>query len=314
MTDAPKRWVLTGGTGFLATNLIRVLRPEDGEVVAIDRRPPVWPVSAPHFRYVEQDFREAEAYRDLITQGSVVVHMASSSYPGKAEKTVEADIQDNILGTIRLANVCADAGVAAFLYFSSGGAIYGNHGTLPLVETSDLRPVSAYGVQKLATEHYLRIIHQLRGLPVALIRIGNPFGKWHSGRGQGAINVFFERMHRGEPIEIWGDGSQTRDFIFAEDAARAVRSIGQSFHSGCEAYNIGTGTGRTLNEMLDLVQAVTGIVPVVRRLPSRSVDVQYNALDCGKIARTYGWSPAYDTERAMRDTWEWVRSRDTTAG
>jgi len=317
MTNVPTRWILTGGSGFLASNLIRLLRPDDGEIVAIDRDTPQWPVQSLPVRYVEQDFREVESYRNLIIPGSVVVHMASSSYPGKAEKNVEADIQDNILGTIRLANACADANVAAFIYFSSGGAIYGDQERMPIKEDMDLRPVSAYGVMKLATEHYLRIIHQLRGLPVVLVRISNPFGRWHRGRGQGVINVIFEQMRRGETIEIWGDGTHVRDFIFAEDASKAVRMIGLAFRDGCEAFNIGTGVGRSLNDILALAHEITGIEPVVRRLPARSVDVQRNVLDCGKIHRMCGWLSESDIERAMRNTWEWMNedsAHDASAG
>jgi UDP-glucose 4-epimerase len=302
----PIRWVLTGGVGFLGTNLVHALRPEDGEIVIIDRFVPPQEARIPNVTYVEQDVREVEAYRDWIVPGSVIVHMASSSYPGKAERIIEADIQDNIVGTIRLANVSADRGASAFLFFSSGGAIYGNQPSRPVREDANPSPISTYGVMKLATEHYLRVIQTLRGLPVALLRIGNPFGRWHRGEGQGFINVAFEHLRSGKPLEIWGDGSQTRDFVFADDVLGAVRAVGLGFREGCEAFNIGTGVGRSLNEMIDLAGDVSGIRPVVHRLEKRIVDVSENALECGKIKAAFGWAPNTDLKEAMRTTWEWI--------
>jgi UDP-glucose 4-epimerase len=304
--NTPTRWILTGGVGFLGTNLVHALRPEDGEIVVIDRSIPHGSLRLPTVQYVEQDVREVESYREWIIPGSVVVHMAASPYPGKAERIIESDIQDNILGTIRLANACVDQCASTLIFFSSGGALYGEQHIQPIREDANPLPISTYGVMKLATEHYLRMGHMLQTLPVAMLRIGNPYGCWHRGQGQGFVNIMFERLRRGKPIIVWGDGSQTRDFIFADDAVRAVRAIGLGFREGCEAFNIGTGIGRSINEMIDLAGAISGIQPIVQRLPKRIVDVTANALDCGKIKSQFDWAPIIDIRDAMRTTWEWV--------
>ncbi len=301
----PRRWLITGGGGFLGQNLVRVLRPEDGEVVVVARHAPYWPLPS-RVQCLECDVRDVDAYRSFIDPETVVVHLASSSYPGRAELMLEADIQDNILATVRLANACADAHARAFLFASTGGALYGDQGRTAIAESAPTRPVSAYGVLKLSSEHYLRVLNELRGLPIAFLRMSNPFGLWHGRRAQGALNVFAERVRAGEPIDLWGDGSHVRDYVFAEDVAHAIRAVGLGFRSGCEAYHIGSGEGQTLAQMIDALFSFTGRRVPVRSLPRRPVDVAYNVLDCTKIRDAFGWTASTPFVDGMRRTWEWT--------
>lgn len=303
-----RKWIITGGAGFLGTNFLQSSTPEDGEIVVLDRRISKWQVVKPWIRYIDQDVREIEAFRSELEPNSVVVHMASVSYPGKAEHMIESDIQDNVLGTFRFANACADQGVGAFLFLSSGGAIYGDQPMSPIPEEANPKPKSAYGAMKLATEHYLRIINQLRGLPIANLRVANPFGPWHPGVGQGAINVFLHKIINGEEIQIWGDGEQVRDYIPVADACDAIRTIGKKFKQGCEAYNIGTGEGRTLNEVLRVAGVVTGKVPNVKFSQGRVVDVDSNVLDPAKINTQFGCRSETSFDRALEKTCEWIAS------
>ncbi|MFH1078535.1 MAG: NAD-dependent epimerase/dehydratase family protein [Patescibacteria group bacterium] len=304
----PSRWVVIGSSGFLGTNLLRALAPEDGEVIAIDRRPARWPVVREGIQYLERDSREVESYRDMLVPGSVVVHMASISYPGKAEQLIETDIQDNVLGTIRLAQACADRDVRAFIFISSGGAVYGDASCSPIAEDAPTRPVSAYGAMKVSIEHYLHINHHLKGLPVACLRPSNPFGRWHGGSGQGAVNVFLAKMLRASPIDIWGDGSQVRDFVAVEDVVSAIRTVGLSFTSGSETFNVGSGVGRSVAEILEETQRVAGVRAEIRFLPSRPVDVRSNVLDIRKMKECFSWEPTVPFEDALARTCEWSRT------
>jgi UDP-glucose 4-epimerase len=304
----PTRWILTGGSGFLGTNFLHASKPEDGEIVVISRHASRWPVARPWIRSIEQDVREIESFRHELLPGSVVVHFASGSYPGKAEKMIESDIQDNVLGTIRLAQACADQGVRSFVFLSSGGSVYGNQTMSPIPEDASPLPISAYGAMKLTIEHYLYIIHHLKGLPVVSLRVGNCFGRWHSGSGQGAVNVFLKKVLERQPIEIWGDGEQIRDYISAEDVCEAIRCVGLQFLSGYDAFNVGTGTGHSLNDILSRIKQATGMAPNVSYFPARSVDVQSNILDTTKIRERFGWQPARPFDAALADVWEWVQS------
>lgn len=301
------RWIITGGAGFLGTNLVQSLSPEEGEVLVIDRFQPRWKVDRPNVRYIEQDVREVESYKHELLPGSVVVHMASNTYPGKAEKAIESDIQDNLLTAVRLANACVDAGVKSFIFLSSGGAIYGDQTTFPIKEDARLSPVSAYGAMKVSVEYYLTVIHHLHGLPTALLRVANPFGQWHRGTGQGAVNVFMKNILDGKTIEIWGAGEQIRDYIPARDVAESIRVVGLGFDAGCEAFNVGTGQGRTLLEILSALEKITGLKPQIIYKPSRGVDVDKNIIDASKIYERFGWKSTTDFETALCETWDWVK-------
>ncbi|MEO5927990.1 MAG: NAD-dependent epimerase/dehydratase family protein [Patescibacteria group bacterium] len=308
-TTPPSRWILTGGSGFLGTNFLQQSRAEDGEIVVISRHPSRWPVIRPWIRYIEQDIREIESIRQELVPGSVVVHIASGSYPGKAEKMIESDIQDNVLGTIRLAQACADQGVRSFVFLSSGGSVYGDQTISPIREDASPLPISAYGAMKLTIEHYLYIIHHLKGLPVVSLRVGNCFGRWHTGSGQGAVNVFLKKVLDGQSIEIWGDGEQVRDYVSAEDVCYAIRTVGLQHVKGYDTFNVGTGTGYSLKDILARIERVTGITPQITYLPPRNVDVQSNVLDTTKIRERFGWEPSRPFEAALADTWEWVKAQ-----
>ena len=307
---AGKQWVLIGGSGFFGTNLARELALQGQKCRIIDRVPPRWPYDERVVSYIEADVRDPNICRTFIEPGSIVVHMAASAYPGKANCLLEAEIQDDALPTVQLANVCADIGVDAFLFCSSGGAIYGDQDVFPIHEQILPVPKSTHGAMKLATEHYLHIISAMRSLPVAFLRISNPYGPWHGGKRQGIVNVAMMAMLRNEPIELYGDGLNERDYIFSEDVARAIVAIGEEFRSGCEAFNIGTGVSRTLLEMVDIISSITGVHSEIRMVPDREVDVRRNVLDCTKIQQCIGWSPMISLEDGLRHTWEWARAHN----
>jgi UDP-glucose 4-epimerase len=308
MTDAlGPQWILIGGSGFLGTNLAKALSAEGKRCLIIDRNPPRWSHDERLVSFVQADVRDPSTIRSLIEPGSIVVHMAASTFPGKPNCLLEAEIQDDALPTVQLANICADNGVAAFLFCSSGGAIYGDQDISPIHEGVVPVPKSTHGAMKLATEHYLHIISEMRSLPVAFLRIANPYGPWHGGKRQGIVNVAMMAMLRNEPIDIYGDGLNERDYIYVEDVMRAIIAIGRTFRSGCEAFNIGTGVSRTILDMLEATLIITGIRLDVRMVPDREADVRRNALDCTKIQRHHGWSPSTPLDEGLKRTWDWMR-------
>ncbi len=298
---------MTGGSGFLGTNFLRGIGERDVEIVVISRRPAPWPVSDSRVRYVEQDVRELEAYRSELTPGSTVIHMASTTYPGSAEKVIESEVQDNVLNSVRLAQACAEAGVGHFIFLSSGGAIYGDQELSPIPESANAMPISAYGVMKLSIEHYLRVLNRLRGLRVTSARVGNPFGPWHDGHGQGAINVFLYKALHGEPIEIWGDGSQVRDYIPVEDVTTALWAMVDHVPEHFEVYNIGAGVGRSLQQVMDDIRSALGKEINARFSAGRLVDVHSNVLDIRKAKEKLGWEPKTDYQKALSELVVWAK-------
>lgn len=307
MNVSGRPWILIGGAGFLGTNLAKMLAVRGEQCIIVDRMHPRWSHDDTLVSFVEADVRDPGAYRSVIKPGSIVVHMAANTYPGKSDGMLESEIEDDALPTVRIANVCADIGAAAFLFCSSGGAIYGEQEVFPIHERVLPVPKSTHGAMKLATEHYLHIISSVRSLPIAMLRIANPYGPWHGGKRQGIVNVAMMAMLKNEPIEIFGDGLNERDYIFTEDVMSAMIAVGMKFRSGCEAFNVGTGTSKTILEMLELISHISGIHPEVRMTPDRGVDVRRNVLDASKIRAATGWYPEVSLEEGLRKTWNWAR-------
>lgn len=306
-------WVLIGGSGFLGTNLMHELASRGQSFVVIDRLAPRWGLPEGG-QFFEADVREFGIYASHIQSGSVVVHLAANSFPGASERMLETEIQDDVLPLVRIANTCADIGASALLFCSSGGAIYGDQEMIPIHEECVLRPKSAHGVMKLTSEHYLRVISSMRHLPVALLRIANPFGLWHGGRKQGIVNVAMSSILKGEPIELYGDGLQARDYLFASDVSSAMYRVGTSFRGTCEAFNIGTGIPRTVDEVIESVFQVAGRRVEIIRRDARTVDVRANALNIQKMEQWFGWTPSCSFEDGLRETWNWACSAQDIYG
>lgn len=311
MSSSSTPWVLIGGSGFLGTNLTHELISRGQSFIIIDRFPPRLDLPEGS-RFFEADVREFGVYASLIQSGSVVVHLAANSYPGASERMLETEIQDDVLPLIRIANHCADVGAAALLFCSSGGAIYGDQDIIPIPEETMLWPKSAHGVMKLTSEHYLRVISMMKGLSIALLRISNPYGLWHSGKKQGIVNVLMSSILRGDPIELYGDGLQARDYLFSSDVASAMYRIGASFRGGSEAFNIGSGIPRTLEDVIQRIFVVTEREVEVVRRNARIVDVRTNALDISKMQKWFGWNPETSFDEGLRKTWEWVSEPSRT--
>jgi UDP-glucose 4-epimerase len=177
----------------------------------------------------------------------------------------------------------------------------------PFRESDITDPISSYGISKLSIEKYIRLFGYHYGLPHAILRFANPYGEsQQTGRPQGAVGVFLHKVMEDEEIAIWGDGSVVRDYIYEVDVARAVAAVLQAPHLPSGIYNVGTGTGTCLNELLAVISRVTGRVCRVNHDPSRRFDVPYNVLDIGRITQETGWSPRHSLEEGVRKMMEAV--------
>ncbi len=190
------------------------------------------------------------------------------------------------------------------------GTVYGDVGNLDVVdETHSVRPMCSYGVSKLSIEHYLDVYRHLRGLNYVALRLSNPYGERQSPlRALGALTVFLHRTLKRQSVEIWGDGSVTRDFIYVGDVANAVYLATVNPVSGI--YNVGTGTGLSLRDILTHISNVVGIEPSVTWLASRSFDVPRIVLDASKLRSATDWSNLTSIEDGVGITADWLRHSD----
>jgi len=197
-------------------------------------------------------------------------------------------------------------------FVSSGGTVYGNPRTLPVDEDQPLSPLSYHGAGKIAMEAFLQAYCRQFGRGVTILRPSNFYGPGQPYRkGFGIVRGMLEHLRRDRPVEIWGDGENIRDFIYIEDFVDAcVRLVerGQAART-IDVFNVGYGSGVSINRLCDLVESVTGGRIRKEYRAGRSIDVRSVVLDCSKLNRHAGWKPATDLETGLARTWEWLKTQ-----
>ena len=299
--------VLLGGNGFIGTHLAEGLSAAGLDCLICDERPPRRETDG--VRWLAADVYHApdDVLRAVFEGAPLVYHLAWRYLPAASDTHIEAEAQENVAGTLRLLRLCVEAGVRRVVFFSSGGSIYGPAHCLPIPESHPTEPLSAHAISKLAVEKYLALFARQQGLDYVILRPGNPFGPYQDpDGGQGVIATCMARAAAGRPLEVWGDGSVVRDYFYVSDLARAAL-LAFTTAQNCVVYNIGSGVGRSLNEVMAAVEAVVGRRLEVRYLPARPSDVPVNILDATRARQMLGWEPQMSFEEGLRRTWELYR-------
>jgi UDP-glucose 4-epimerase len=303
--------LVLGGSGFLGSHIVDKFLAEKHDVSVYDLYPERFRRSPSAIKFYTGDFGNVGALDELISTGfDAVIHCVSTTTPKSSNESPEFDIQSNVIGTLYLLDICVKHKVGKLVFMSSGGTIYGDIGSAHKVdETHAVRPMCSYGVSKLTIEHYLDVYKHLRGLDYVALRLSNPYGERQSPlRALGALTVFLHRTLKKQNVEVWGDGAVTRDFIYVGDVASAVylSTIGRI--SG--VYNVGTGTGLSLREILAQISVTVGHEPSVVWLPSRSFDVPRIVLDATKLKQAIPWDCVTGLDDGMSITAEWLKHTD----
>jgi UDP-glucose 4-epimerase len=298
--------MVIGGGGFIGSHVVDFLLAEGHSVVLFDRHENRWRKQNDFVQCFTGDFSDKFLIAEALSGVSHVIHLASSAIPATSNLSPANDIIENLVSTVQLLELMRSLGIRKMVYMSSGGTVYGIPDTDPVAETHPLRPISSYGIVKVAVENYLAMERALYGLEYVVLRPSNPYGPRQGHRGvQGLIGTYLWRTIRGEPLQIWGDGSVCRDYIHVSDVARlCVRTLG-SGASGC--YNAGSGVGRSVQEIADIVRSVTGVDTGIEYLPGRAFDVPRVVLDCEAAAEQFGWRPEIEISEGIQETWAWVR-------
>jgi UDP-glucose 4-epimerase len=299
------RCVVLGGAGFIGSHLVERLLAAGHSVRVFDLNDPGPAGRYPRYgevEWVRGNFLEVEDVRRGIAGCEAAFHLAWTTLPKSSNEDPAADVEHNIAGTVRVLEAWRRAGGGKFVFISSGGTVYGAPRALPITEAQATYPLSSYGITKLAIEKYLELYRVLHGLDYCVLRVANPYGeRQRIVSGQGAVTAFLYRAHRGEPIEIWGDGRVVRDYLYVGDVAEALaRALD---HRGeRRVINIGSGAGRDLNEVLAAIERVLGR-PVERRYaPGRNFDVPANVLDVSLARAELGWQPTTSFEDGLART------------
>ena len=309
MSNTVQKVLIVGGGGFIGKKVVAAFvaagaRVSVLDMVAADRDDVEWSVGS---------LSDPTLVAAAANGCDSVIFLANSSLPGSSHADLSAEIQSHVFVTIKAAEICNSLGVNTFVFASSGGTVYG-YSPDPqtgLVETDLTRPINAYGVSKLAIEHYLRLLSDLRPMRTVSLRISNPYGEGQrAARGQGIIAAAMEHTVKHTPMTIWGDGSAERDFLHVEDVARAFVAAAQ--YNGTESvFNIGSGACWSLRDALKAVLVATEQSLEIVYEKGRTVDVQRNQLDISLARRELGWAPIIDLpEGLMRTATWWLTPHD----
>src|SRR5882757_7017298 len=305
------RILVLGGSGFLGSHIVDKFLAEKHDVAVYDLYPERFRRSPAGIKFHIGDFGNVGALDELIATGfDAIIHCVSTTTPKSSNESPEFDIQSNVIGTLYLLDLCVKHKIGKLVFLSSGGTVYGDIGDKDMVdETHAVRPMCSYGVSKLTIEHYLDVYRHLRGLNYVALRLSNPYGERQSPlRALGALTVFLHRTLKRQNIEIWGDGSVTRDFIYVGDVANAVFLATTEPISG--VFNVGTGTGSSLRDILTQITNVVGTAPTVDWLASRSFDVPRIVLDASKLKKTTDWQVRTSLQDGVSMTADWLRGSD----
>jgi len=281
-----KTILFIGGAGFIGSNIIRRMQHDDYEIHVCE------PIGANIQRLYGLEvlihhalLSDIEKINSIIGNFNIdiVVHLVSTLIPGSTYEDYKKEYKDVIFPSIELMELCAQKGIR-FVYFSSGGTVYGNRNdVLPFTETDAMNPISYYGWSKQMMENSIQFMHRTVGLDYLVVRPSNPYGHGQNLYGkQGLVAVAMGKLLRNEEIEVWGDGSAVRDYIYVDDLARIfVKLIEEDVHN--TTLNIGSGRGYSVNDVLAFLKIVTGReLKIVYQNP-RPVDVSSMVLDTSRL-------------------------------
>lgn len=296
------RVVIVGGAGFIGTAVAAGLRSDGSDVAVLDS-----PRRIDRVRDVLSGIEchpfeiSGDDARPFLRAGDALIHLACSTNPASSMRSFGHDAESNILPSIRLFDAAADAGVKRVVFASSGGTVYGAPQRLPVREEEMSAPLSAYGISKVAIEQYLSLYREF--LPISL-RIGNPYGEYQlRGTTIGVMARYLRAALDGDVIEVWGDGSVVRDYIDIDDVASAFKLALAVKDLPAGAYNIGTGTGTSVAEIIDIISNLSHRRLEIRRLEGRGYDVPSITLDPGRFMRATGWSPRTGVAEGLGRMW-----------
>ena len=307
--------LIFGGGGFIGSTIADRLLSE-GHALRIFERPRVPPYRAfmPHesAEWIGGDFSSADHVGDVMAGVDAVIHLVSTTLPKGSNDDPVYDVQSNVVSTLQMLNAMVRAKVSRIFFISSGGTVYGTPKYLPIDEEHSTDPLASYGITKLMIEKYLRFYQHLHGIHPVILRVANPYGeRQRIETAQGAVGVFAHRALRGQSIEIWGDGSVTRDYIHVQDVADAFAQA-LVYEGDRTCFNISAGVGASLNELVVMLGEVLGQSLDVRYLPGRPFDVKVNVLSNALAHQELGWVPRIGMREGLERTVKWMRQRLAT--
>lgn len=309
------RVLVAGGAGFIGSHIAEAYLAAGWEVAALDDLSRGKATNVPAgVELIKADVRSPEARRAVATGRFDVLNQQAAQIDVRHSVDDPGyDAQVNVLGLINMLEGAAEGGVRRVVFASSGGVLYGEAAVIPTPETAPNMPVSPYGVSKLAGEHYLRALGALREFEGVAMRYANVFGPRQDPKSEaGVVSIFVSRLLAGEPLTVYGDGRQTRDYVFVKDVARAnvlasTAALPPVTSHESRAFNVATSSEMSVLELAEAVGRTIGRKPEIHFADPRAGELARSSLDTAKARRVLGWSPAYAFTDGLGQLVEWFR-------
>ncbi len=307
--------LVTGGAGFIGSHVVNAFLSRGDAVTVLDNLSTGKLANLPEGVTLVEDDIQTESSARLIREGEfdVICHLAAQIDVRKSVDDPAYDARVNIGGTLNLLEAVRTSQnpKTRFVFSSTGGALYGDFVLPPTPETASTDPQSPYGSSKLSVEYYLGYYARVHGLNTVTLRYGNVYGPRQDSHGEaGVVAIFCERILDDRSLTVFGDGKQTRDYVYAGDVAQAnvlaaTRELPPAGTISVRAFNIGTGVETDVNMLVETLKSIAESKVQVNHAPERPGEVRRSGLDITKAANALGWTPAFTLKQGLQATYEW---------
>lgn len=284
--------LILGAAGFIGTNLtLKLAEDSANDLTLVDKKkeyfiPSI--IQKDNISIVESNLDLSTDFDSILKGQDIVYHLVSTTVPTTSNLHISQELEANVIFSSNLFEACVRNNIKKVVFISSGGTVYGKEADCPLTEKTPTNPISSYGIQKITIEKLLYLYNYLYGLDYRIIRLANPYGQYQRPNGiLGAVTTFTYKALRNEKITVYGDGSVVRDYIYIDDAIRAMQKItlGECKH---RTFNLGSGKGTSIKTVLKSIESVLGVPLNIEYKQGRKVDVPENYLDISRYEKYYG--------------------------
>lgn len=302
--------IVFGGGGFIGSHLCELLLQKGYDVTLFDKvnfsKSNILHIKD-KLKIIEGDFNNKIDIHNSLNNIDFVFHLVSSTLPASSNENPVYDVETNLVSSIRLFQECTARKIKKVIFLSSGGTVYGIPDKIPIKENYSSNPVCSYGIIKKTIEEYLFLFEKLYGLNYSVFRLSNPYGERQNPlAAQGAVSVFIHKAIVNEVITIWGDGGVIRDYIYIKDAVK-VLADSIEINSNEKIYNLSSGSGHSLNDIIKIIEDVSGKKIRVDYIEARNIDVPVNILDNTLVKRTFEWKPETDIREGIKITYNYLK-------
>lgn len=307
--------VVFGANGFIGKNLVAELaKDQSNHIRAFDRFSTIKQDQETYFDQFDNvtllrgDFLNRSDVESALAGIDYVFHLVSTTTPASTILDPYIDIDTNLRSSIQLFEACTKASVKKVIFLSSGGTVYGDIDSVTISENSVTKPKSPYGITKLAIENYLRYFNSIHGLDYIVYRIANPYGPHQNlYSAQGVIPIFIQKLLKSEELTIYGDGGMLRDYIYIDDVCRMINLSYRSKNKHAE-YNIGSGSGKSVNEIVNQIESITGLKSKTVHKDTPATFVKTSVLDTERFINDFGEIEITSLNKGLESTIDYVKT------